>query len=676
MRYYRLFSFVLVVLFLGVFARAQTTVPTATGSISTQTLSLGGAGASLDLRNVFTVPGVNGQLVQFDTVFGKFNVEMRADAAPQNVANFLNYVQSGAYANSVFHRAVAFDAGGKSIVQGGGYRAPITNGTIPQIPHNAPAPLEYNLPNERGTIAAARTSDINSATSEFYFNTRDNSTALDQSNGGGYTVFGRVIGTGMTVVDSIAALQTWNAGAPFDNIPLRNFNGSSQIVDANLVTMNSVTTIPLYSTGTGAAAITFSADSSDSTVAKASVIGSLLTVTPLSLGSATITATATDTNGNKATTSFAVTVVGGPQFTTQPISQSVNVGGTIILTASTGGSATYQWQRNGIPLTNATGSSLTLSNVQVANAGAYTVVATDATGSSTSQAAIIGIQSTAKVLGDGSVVGTHIQHPNGNFYDQVLLTGPAVTVTADPNSVTRISYIDINDDIIQVEFAGAGTLTLTLEGTPSGPAAPVKYNQPTVAYMKGHGFITIAGANETTNVSVFAVGRATAFDPTGGYNILQVPSATNDPQKNGSSLFVGHPDPTEGMANIGAIAITSTNGKFGGVRTSDAEYIHVLGLTGIYAPGVQFTGPVFVGDIFASELAVPTLILGSASDVRVTGGDLSQDNGRAVQVDGMTRLQMTAGSDSNGVAQPAQPLRARLVRNGVDVTDQLVPPGS
>ncbi|HRE80904.1 MAG TPA: hypothetical protein PLN52_07635, partial [Opitutaceae bacterium] len=79
-----------------------------------------------------------------------------------------------------------------------------------------------------------------------------------------------------------------------------------------------------------------------------------------------------------------------------------------------------------------------------------------------------------------------ITHPaTGNVYDQFLLTGASASITADPGQIARISYIDLNDDIVQVEFSGAGTLTITLTN-PSGPAVAVNYNQPTVSYMKGH----------------------------------------------------------------------------------------------------------------------------------------------------------------------------------------------
>ncbi len=88
---------------------------------------------------------------------------------------------------------------------------------------------------------------------------------------------------------------------------------------------------------------------------------------------------------------------------------------------------------------------------------------------------------------------------------------------------------------------------------------------------------------------------------------------------------------------------------------------------------MQFTGPVFAGDIYAFDDATPVLVLGSGTDVRITGGSLLQSNGRAVQVNGISQLKFTAGSDSHGnLYPPAQSNRARLEQNGVDVTSQIV----
>jgi hypothetical protein len=223
-----------------------------------------------------------------------------------------------------------------------------------------------------------------------------------------------------------------------------------------------------------------------------------------------------------------------------------------------------------------------------------------------------------------------------------------------------------------VEFAGHGTLSLVLDAS-SGPAEPLKYSQPGVSYMKGHAGIVIAGADETTNVTVFSVGRATAFDPTGGFNILLPPSDTNDPANNGSSLFAGQTSlQTDGVADIAFIAISSTNGQFGGVRASNAHLFGTKGLVGVYAPGVTFQGPLFIGDLDAFDAATPVIQVGSVNDARVTGGDLYQDNGKAVQVSGVSQLRFTDGKTSHGVLQPAQTNQARLEQNGADVTGQVV----
>ncbi len=255
----------------------------------------------------------------------------------------------------------------------------------------------------------------------------------------------------------------------------------------------------------------------------------------------------------------------------------------------------------------------------------------------------------AKVTGAGTEVGSDIAHPNGNIYDQVLLQGTSATITADPGQVTRISFVDLTQDIVQVEFSGAGALSIYLDN-PSGPATAANYNQPGVTYMKGHAGLVITGADETTNVSVFSVGKITAVN---------------------QGLF--RSDVTyDGMADIAYLAIMTTDGKFGGVRTANASYFATSGITGICAPGVQFTGPVYVGDVTAYDAASPMLLLGSATDTEITGGDLWQANSKAVQVSGISQLKFVDGTTSQGAVLPAQTDRSTLQQNGADVTAQVV----
>ncbi|HWA86716.1 MAG TPA: autotransporter-associated beta strand repeat-containing protein [Opitutus sp.] len=343
-----------------------------------------------------------------------------------------------------------------------------------------------------------------------------------------------------------------------------------------------------------------------------------------------------------------------PALTTAPVKATVAIGGSATFTAAAGGggsAVTYQWEKNGVPISGATDASFTVSGVGPADVGFYDVVATAGGVSTTSAPVPLEPTFDGKLAGDGREVGTDIHHPNGNIYDQVLLTGPAVSVKADPGQVTRVSYVDLSDDIVQVEFSGAGVLSVKL-ANPSGPAAPVNYNQPGMVYMKGHATVTVTGADATTNVAIFTVGRATAID---------------------QSLFRDGVD-YDGVADVALVDLASTSGAFGGLFTGDASYADTTGWTGVYAPGVEFTGPVYLEDMSAADSATPVILLGAADeDTRITGGDLLQGNGAPVQVSGITRLQFTDGTDSGGHTLPAQANQARLVEDGVDVTDRLVP---
>lgn len=326
-------------------------------------------------------------------------------------------------------------------------------------------------------------------------------------------------------------------------------------------------------------------------------------------------------------------------------------GSAITFSVSTSETAplSYSWRKDGLAITNATAATLNLNSVQPADAGVYAALVT---GSATtaSDGAILGLASTSKVIGAGEEVGPDITHQNGNIYDQLLLRGMAATLTADAGQISRISYIDRNDDIVQVEFTGAGTLSIGLEDATEA-APPVNYIQPDVAYMKGTARIVIAGANESTNISVFSVGRANAVR---------------------QELFrsdVAY----DGWADIASISILSANGLFGGLRTANVRYAASHGLTGVYAPRVAFMGPVYVGGISASDGAQAVLIAGSvAGDTLVAGGDLAQPNGQPVSVHGLTQLKFVDGASSHNAPAPARANQARLLQDGLDVTDQVV----
>jgi cyclophilin family peptidyl-prolyl cis-trans isomerase len=366
---------------------AQNSVPTLTQPIPAQGVPVAVRSVTIDLRNHFGLPGLAGsQFATFDTVLGRFSVELRNDAAPRHAENFLTYARAGDYNNSFIHRTATVDANSApGIIQGGGYKLPL----VTTITRRPPVPLEYNLPNARGTLAAARTSDINSATSEWYFNVRDNSTSLGPANGGGYSVFGRVLGTGMTVVDAMAAVPRYAFASPFGEIPLRNYTSGDPTV-AHVLLINSVNAATLYPTGSGASVLSFSVQNSAPSAVQAEVSGSTLTLTAAGPGTASITVRASDVNNNQAESTFTATVSGSaPVFTVPLASQTVAAGSTVVLTCSATGAASFRWERNGVELPGASSSSLVINNVSAANAGSYVAVATNVLGSTRSNAATL-----------------------------------------------------------------------------------------------------------------------------------------------------------------------------------------------------------------------------------------------------------------------------------------------
>jgi peptidyl-prolyl cis-trans isomerase A (cyclophilin A) len=173
-------------------------------------------------------------IVEFQTVLGDFQVNLYDNATPDTVANFLNYVENGAYSDSIIHRSVP-----GFVIQGGGITY---DGTTPlvEIPENAQVTNEPDFSNVRGTISMAKLGgQPNSATSQFFFNLTNNSGSLDGENGG-YAVFGQVVGDGMDVVDAIAALPLYTLGSPLNELPLRDYVANDPLDTTNLVIVTKV----------------------------------------------------------------------------------------------------------------------------------------------------------------------------------------------------------------------------------------------------------------------------------------------------------------------------------------------------------------------------------------------------------------------------------------------------
>ncbi|WP_221029581.1 peptidylprolyl isomerase [Actomonas aquatica] len=372
-------------------------VPVVSSAIPDQSGQVGGATVSVDLREHLDLNTERTGFVRFDTTFGKLDVELLPDHAPLNAANFLTYVRAGHYDGTIIHRTAFFDAQDNlpEIVQGGGY----TPENPPQYKTpNDPVVLEYSHPNERGTLAAARTQVADSATSQWYFNTSDNTTGLGQTDGqGGYSVFGKTVGSGMAVVDTMGLVNTFAYNTILTDLPLRFFSGGP-LTEQNFVNIFSVYEVPLYPAAAGdEAVLNFSATSSDESVVMVTVDGSNLILTPVSAGNATITVAAETISEDRVEDSF-VFASTGLGIAQQPQSQDVSAGASATFTVdapAANGTNTYQWYvfRSGMAepavIAGATGASYTVNNVQAANMGAYFVRVTNGGDTVQSDAALL-----------------------------------------------------------------------------------------------------------------------------------------------------------------------------------------------------------------------------------------------------------------------------------------------
>jgi cyclophilin family peptidyl-prolyl cis-trans isomerase len=164
-------------------------------------------------KAVSVVPAGNPR-VALQTTKGRIVIEVFTDKAPKSARNFLDYVKSGQFNGTIFHRVIP-----GFMVQAGGFTPDMTEKpTRPPIPNEA----DNGLQNERGTLAMARTSDPNSAAAQFFINVANNGSLNFRGktpDGWGYAVFGKVV-EGMDVVDAIVQVPTTTKG-PYGDVPVQ-----------------------------------------------------------------------------------------------------------------------------------------------------------------------------------------------------------------------------------------------------------------------------------------------------------------------------------------------------------------------------------------------------------------------------------------------------------------------
>ncbi len=630
--------------------------------------------ATISLANVFQTTNINGTVVQFVMQAGTnvptSNVNIllydqataTRSAAPVTVANFLSYVNSGAYTDSFIHRALNFSDNTKpaQFLQGGGYDITgygTSNAAVGTIPTNAPINLEYasDRPNSAMTIAMARTSDPNSATSGFFFNTQDNTSVFNDSNQ--YAVFGQVIGAA-----SQAALTTYsgytridatggNSNSPYGDLPV--VNASAGATFSNLVYVRSASVL-----SNASSMFTYSVADSNSSVASATVdANNNLVLHYLSPGTTTFTVTGADLTGATASTSFTVTLSG-------PAPVTLGTGtSTLVYTDSDGtkttyryagpGTASFVFNGAGVPVTTGTtvtvpaaaGQTLSLSSISIGGASSAKSSLTAVTvGGSVPGSVVSALSAGAigKISLPGVTVGSGL-----NLYGGVgsltiagVAGGTANAVTTTAGSTLSLGGLSgesmtITGTVKSLTIAGSSNATVALTGstaslsvpgglqgssltvsTSAGTVAVGALTGSSIAVTGGAGNLSVKGAITNSSLSVGAAAKAFAATGAIAGSTVTLTGATtfSAPVLSNSTVSVGGgvksltvpgalTNSTVNLANVAAVTVGPMSGS--SIYGSSADTVTVKGA--IVSGSVGFSGNVLAfaaGSLNGSDIEI------------------------------------------------------------------------
>jgi cyclophilin family peptidyl-prolyl cis-trans isomerase len=571
---------------------------------------------SITLNAYFNDAALPGTLVTFKTNLGTITVALTDAATPLTVANFLSYVNSGAYNDTLFHRSAVLsnNSGGSptspaDIIQGGGYK--VAGTTIKHIPTAAPVQDEYTreiLNDSSGTLAMAKTSNANSATSEWYFNVHSTASLLDtpttDSNGvsTSYTVFGKVL-TGMNVVDEIASLPSYNVSStlglttvPVTGLTAGEATKAFPITANNLVYTQSITSEP----GTS-----YTVSSDNSSLVKPTVTNGVLSFKYASgkFGTADITVLAKNLDGTSASTTFAVTVPNSATPTTGPTTAAytapnvvsgttgsfnvltndtdslaaLNTSTIAITTEPAHGTATVNASTGAISYTPAAGytGTDTLSYTVADNSGAVSTAGT------------VAINVVAKpvslTIGTSGARSLTIEQPGGAT-GHLSIGGGTAVITFAGSSVTQSS----GNGVITVSGADATIASIVITNT--GAAASLS--------LTGTGTITLGAVTDAGNISVLNAPDGALIGDSSFKSIgrLIAASAANADLSlgSGTSTVLTIPAVTNtSVSDTGSIAsITSTQwlNSDGGFYSLSTPRIGRLKVSGAFADQLSLSG--------------------------------------------------------------------------------------
>jgi peptidyl-prolyl cis-trans isomerase A (cyclophilin A) len=463
------------------------------------------ASQSVTLSTYIQDPNVPGTIATIQTSKGNIVVALTDEATPISVANFLSYVNSGAYDSTVYHRTVNFaqttaaqeanpdagEVGGSmahpaDVVQGGGYT--VVGSGLVHIATSAPILNDETgtgaLSNVAGTIAFGNTGAANSATSEFFFNNTDNSSSFD----GRYTVFGHVL-SGMNVISTIAELPTSDQisatisgqTSKLPDVPIAGLTAAQIADNVPIGTSNLVYTYGI----TASPGTTYTATSSDPSLVVPTVKDGVLSFTygASKTGTAIISVTATNNyDGTTANTSFAVTVPPATSTTTGPVAAAADALTAVAAsTDSTGKTVTTP--ANLYPLANDTDATAALNPTTL-----YVVTApTHGTATIGSTGQIVYTATTPGYTGSDTFTYA-VSDADGYASAATTVT---VNVIAAPESITIGTGSKVKSLAFTQPDGTKGRLSL------SGGSAVVTFSAGAVTTSTAGGVETVTGAGAT-----------------------------------------------------------------------------------------------------------------------------------------------------------------------------------
>ncbi len=538
-----------------------------------------GTPLSIPLSGAFRDPDTP-RAARLTTTLGTIDIALNEDITPQTAANFLAYVTNGDYDNVAFHRSFP-----GFVIQAGGFKPVAEPNQFASVSPRSPSPRnEPGVANTRGTIAAAKLgNDPNSATHDFFINLADNNRAtnpllnLDLQNRG-FTVFGRVIGSGMSVADDIAALPRGDYGVIVDGQPAYYYDWPLDAEEPPAA-MNINQTVRITSAAE-ISPLSFDIETnSHPGIVEATVIGAELLITGLADGSADITIRATDLEGNTVTQTLTAQVENGhihPAITQHPQNQSVPPGTQVVFSVeATGTGLDFQWRKNGVPLPDQTGTSLSLNAVTAADMGDYDVVVSSPTDTLISQSAILTV--TQEALITAQLTPRIVQ----SGQPLVLTLG----ITGQP--VPNVSWFKNGEPLAQ-----------------TGPVLTIES-----AALADNGFYKALASNSTGQVESAAV-PVVVVDSTPVQRLLKPGSSTT------LAVVVAHPPGVE-LAyqwKNGSGGNVPQGGRFSGVTTSKLSLKGVNLLEGPDTYTCQVTGP---GDMGSASSGVFDVIVATKPEVTI-----------------------------------------------------------